>query len=432
VTLRYDVVVVGAGPAGSSAALVLARLGLSVALVERGPFPGAKNLYGGVLYLSVLDELLPHWRDDAPIERVVTRRSTVLTDGHRALTFALDDPEWARPPYNGVTARRSRFDRWLATQAVAAGAHLYSSTTVIGLLRNDTRILGVQTDRTDGEIYAKMTIAADGVNSFMAREAGLYPGFSSDHLTLGYKEVIHLGARTIDDRFGLEPGEGADLEVLGCVAPAIGGGFCYTNDDTVAIGVIASLPSLAATGLGAPTLLTQLKDLAPFRTLLRGGTTIEVGAHLIPEGGWRARPTLSGPGIVVVGDAASLCLASGLWLEGVNMAIGSGKIAGETVGKYLQKTGEPLPPGHYDSALRASAVGHNLQRLQRAPGFVLNPLVQHSVPLAATAFAHRLFAVDDHTKKPSLRTLVRQSASESGIRLRTLGKLAFEAWRAFK
>ncbi|MGC8481862.1 MAG: FAD-dependent monooxygenase, partial [Acidimicrobiales bacterium] len=340
--------------------------------------------------------------------------------------------DWARPPFNGVTARRSRFDRWMAEQAVSAGAHLFTSTTVTGLLRNDTRILGVQTDHVDGEIYAKMTIAADGVNSFMAREAGLYPKFSSDHLTLGYKEVIHLGAGTIEERLGLEPGEGADLEVLGCVAPAIGGGFCYTNEETLAIGVIVSLPSLASTGLGAPELLAQLKELPYFRNLVRGGSTIEVGAHLIPEGGWRTRPRLSAPGLVVAGDAASLCLASGLWLEGVNMAIGSGKVAGETIGRHLQEVDEPLPPGRYDAALQSSVVGCNLRRLQRTPGFVLDPKVQHDLPRIATSFAHRLFTVDDRSAKPSLGALARQSANEGGLRLRTLGKLAFDAWRAFR
>src|SRR4249919_1820491 len=81
-----DAVVVGAGPAGSAAALALARAGRSVLLVERGPFPGAKNMYGGVVYPRVLDVVLPQWWDEAPVQRWVTRRSTMVMTGSQALT----------------------------------------------------------------------------------------------------------------------------------------------------------------------------------------------------------------------------------------------------------------------------------------------------------------------------------------------------------
>src|SRR5215207_6919727 len=72
----YDVIVVGAGPAGSCAATVLARAGRSVLLLERGPFAGSKNMYGGVVYPRILDGLHPRWWEDAPIQRWVTRRTT--------------------------------------------------------------------------------------------------------------------------------------------------------------------------------------------------------------------------------------------------------------------------------------------------------------------------------------------------------------------
>ena len=82
-----DVIVVGAGPAGACAALTLARSGRDVVLLERGPFPGSKNMYGGVVYPRVLDGLIPQWWDEAPIQRWVTRRSTMMMTATQALSL---------------------------------------------------------------------------------------------------------------------------------------------------------------------------------------------------------------------------------------------------------------------------------------------------------------------------------------------------------
>ena len=143
-----DVVVVGAGPAGSAAALVLARAGLDVVLLERGPFPGSKNMYGGVVYPRILDKLLPAWWEEAPIQRWIVRRATMLTTPTQALTVDFRTQAWAGPPYNGATAYRPDFDAWLAAKAEGEGASLVTFTTATGLLRDDRgRTVGVRTDR---------------------------------------------------------------------------------------------------------------------------------------------------------------------------------------------------------------------------------------------------------------------------------------------
>src|SRR6185295_18892286 len=124
---------------------------------------------------------------------------------------------WAAPPYNGATTFRPEFDRWLADHAVAAGATLLCDTTVTGLLHEQTRksrhaVSGVRTDRPDGDVTATMVIACDGVNSFVAKEAGLYGTANPNDFTLGVKETLALPKHVIDERFGVRDREGVDIE----------------------------------------------------------------------------------------------------------------------------------------------------------------------------------------------------------------------------
>ena len=129
----------GRDPAGSAAALVAAQAGRSVCLLERGPFPGAKNMYGGVTYGRVLDDLVPRWWEEMPVQRWVTRRSTMVATGDQSVTVDVRGAGWGGPPYNGATTFRSEFDAWLAAKAVAAGALLVTATTATGLLRDPGR-----------------------------------------------------------------------------------------------------------------------------------------------------------------------------------------------------------------------------------------------------------------------------------------------------
>ena len=78
-----DVIVVGGGPAGSCAAITAARAGLDVVLIERGPFPGSKNMYGGVVYPRILDDLIPSWWEQAPVQRrpLSRQRNSVKRSG---------------------------------------------------------------------------------------------------------------------------------------------------------------------------------------------------------------------------------------------------------------------------------------------------------------------------------------------------------------
>ena len=135
----FDVIIVGAVRQVPVRAIEAARGGLRTLLLERGPFPGSKNMYGGVIYPRILDDLIPEWWNEAPIQRWVTRRSTMVLTDTQSLSVDFRNDGWGAPPYNGATAYRPDFDRWLADHAVAAGATLLCDTTVTGLLREPTR-----------------------------------------------------------------------------------------------------------------------------------------------------------------------------------------------------------------------------------------------------------------------------------------------------
>jgi len=433
----FDVVIVGAGPAGSCAAIEAARGGLRTLLLERGAFPGSKNMYGGVLYPRILDELIPEWWTDVPIQRWVTRRSTMVLTDTKAVSIDFRNDAWAAPPYNGATAYRPDFDRWLADHAVSAGATLLCNTTVSGLLRDPSRrstgtVTGVQTDRPDGDVTASVVIACDGVNSFVAKEAGLYGTPKAKNFTLGVKETIALPKDVIDERFGVRDREGVDIEIIGCTGGVSGGGFVYTNLDTIAVGVVLKLTQLAAQKTRPEDIIAAMKRHSAIAPLVEDGELKEYSAHLIPEAGLSMMPEMTGHGLLIAGDAAALCLAAGIWLEGVNFAMASGMYAGRTVVDAI-RNGDVSQRGlaAYSRQLSDSFVLRDHRRLRRAPELVLSDRVQHLYPSMVTGIAERFFRVDNPAAKPGLRRIVREERKRAGIHLRDLVHDSRAAFRSF-
>ncbi|CAN5629367.1 FAD-dependent oxidoreductase [soil metagenome] len=428
-----DVVVVGGGPAGSCAAIVAARAGLSVVLLERGPFPGSKNMYGGVIYARILDELIPNWWEQAPIQRWVTRRSTMLLTDTQALTVDFRTDAWGKAPYNGATAYRPDFDNWLAGYATAAGAQLLTSTTVTGLLRDDGgAVVGVATDRPDGELRAKVVIACDGVNSFLAKEAGLYEQTDARHFTLGVKQTLALPKEVIDERFGVRGREGVDIEIVGCTGGVNGGGFLYTNLDTVAIGVVLKASKLAAQSLRPEQIIATLKTHPAIAPLIEGGEVKEYSAHLIPEAGLTMMPRMTTDGMLVAGDAAALCLAAGIWLEGVNFAMASGMYAGQAAIEAVTASDVSAQGlAGYQQRLSDTFVLQDHRKLRRAPALVLSDRVQHLYPQMVANVVERMFRIDNPQPKPGLRRILREERKRAGVRRRDLLRDALTGFRSY-
>jgi electron transfer flavoprotein-quinone oxidoreductase len=357
----------------------------------------------------------------------------ILTD-HQALTVDIRAQNWGQAPYNGITAYRPDFDAWLAGKAVEAGAELVTSTVATGLIRDDQgRVSGVRTDRPGGDIRARVVIACDGVNSFLAKEAGLLPAADSEHHTLGIKEVWALPPEVIEERYALGPAEGLDIEMLGCTRGIPGGGFLYTGHDTIALGVVVSVEGLAASKVRPEELIADLRRHPAIAPGLRGAELKEYAAHLIPEGGYRTMPTLATDGLLIAGDAAGMCLAAGLWLEGVNFAIGSGLAAGVAVDKAITSddvTAKGL--ASYRSSMEKSFVLADHKRMQDAPKFVLSERLHMQYPGLICDMAERIFTVINPEPKPRMTALLRRTVKDHGVRWRDLAKDAALGGRIFR
>ena len=327
---QFDAIVVGAGPAGITAAKEMAAAGLSVVVLERGQFPGAKNVWGGILYRQPTEAMVPGFEDEAPLERpIVEQRYVVLTE-EAMLGATYRSQALATPPYNAYSVLRSPFDRWYATKAEEAGAEVYPEFTVVDLLWEDGAVAGVTTGDADGELLARCVVIADGANSLLAQKVGLHREWEPIEQALVAKELIALPPETIEARFALPAGLGAALEIFGeSTSGQLGSGYIYTNKESLSIGTGALLEDLIATGINVNDMLDRFKAHPAIAPLIAGGETIEYSAHLIPEGGYNRLPQVYADGAVVIGDAAQL--VNPLNREGANLAMISGKLAAQAI-----------------------------------------------------------------------------------------------------
>ncbi len=363
---EFDAIVVGAGLAGSAAALTLAKRGLEPLLVERGTYPGAKNVFGGVLYTPTIRELTD--LDSAPLERYIAEKRFSMLSHDDETAISIKPGEWNREPHNdSFTVLRGDFDEWFAEQAVEAGATLVTETTVTGLIRENGGIVGIETDRPDGEIRAPYVVLAEGGNSLVSEGANLKATESRENIAVGVKEVLEFpeNDEAIQDRFRLVGDAGVSYHYFGegAVGEAYGGGFIYTNSDTVSVGVAYSLEDAATKHQTPEETLNLFKSHPAVAPLLRGARTVEYTAKTIPEGGAETMPDLVHDGAVLVGDTAGLVLNNGVHLEGTNMAVESGYHAADAIATAAERgltSADAL--SSYADALENSFVVQNLER----------------------------------------------------------------------
>ncbi len=364
---KFDAIVVGAGPAGLTAALAMAQAGLEVAVLERGAFAGSKNVMGGIFYRHPLDQLLPEFWKQAPVERAIVEQRYWLLGPNGHMGGGVRSQSFANETPNCWSVFRAKFDRWLSEQAEQAGVMLLTEATVESLLQENGKVTGVHTSLDDGDLNAEVVVIADGVNSLLLRDLGVHPEIKPNQVASSVKEIISLPAEKIADRFNVEPGQGVSIELFGSFTQgAVGLGFLYSNQESISLGLGILVSDLARLKLKTSDILEALKEHPSIRPLIAGGTTEEYLAHLIPEAGYHAVPRVSGDGWVAVGDAAML--VDNLHREGSNLAVQSGILAGQTIVRAKEK-GDFSAAGlaGYQQALEASFVMKDLKKYRRLP-----------------------------------------------------------------
>lgn len=427
----FQAIVVGAGPAGSAAAFTMAKAGLDVALLERGNFPGEKNMFGGILHrMPALDNVLSDYWSRVPIERHVVKKGLTFMTGEASFSVQYESQAFDQTPYNGYTVFRPRFDRWLAEEARKAGATLLTRSTVDDVVIKSGKVAGVTLLRDRAEIAAPVMVAADGVLSFTAMKAGLRrPKFDAGQMALGVKALFDLPKAAIEDRFGLVRDQGYSNEFVGCMAGLRGGGFLYTNLDSISIGLVLHLGSLRSSGRTPYDLLNAFIETPHIARLLKGGRLLEYSAHLIPEGGYGMIPEIVGEGILVAGDAAGFCNVTGLNLEGINLATHSGMLAGKAVVEaQMEKDFSRRGLSVYRKMLEESYIMKDLKLYRRAPKMLHNDAIYQAYPEILCNFMEDIYRIDG-TPKESLYQLFLRTAREK-VGYRKLLADTYAAWRA--
>ncbi|MBP2239919.1 electron transfer flavoprotein-quinone oxidoreductase [Cytobacillus eiseniae] len=428
---KFDVIVVGAGPAGTSCAYTCAKNGLRVLQIERGEYPGSKNVMGGVLYRKQMEEIIPEFWKEAPLERPIVEQRFWMMDKESVVTFGYKGLEWGVEPFNNFTVLRAPFDQWFAKKGVEQGVLLITETVVLECIVEDGKVIGVRTDRPNGEVYADVVVLADGVNSLLGKQLGYHNEFRPDEVALTVMEVINLPKGKINDRFNLEDNQGCTIELFGDSTKGnLGTAFIYTNKESINIGVGTTLSSMIKAKLKPYDLLDYLKTHSMVRPLIEGGESAEYLAHLIPEGGYHSVPKVAGDGVLLVGDAAQLVNA--IHREGSNMAMSSGKMAAETIIEAKNRNDFSASSLNlYREKLYDSFIIKDLEKYKDAAHtFENNPQYFNDyVPMMNRA-ASKFFTVDGTPKREKQKEIMRSITGERGT-FKVIQDV-YRAWKAVK
>lgn len=425
---KFDVIIVGGGPAGATAAYVLAKAGLEVLVLERGSSCGAKNMTGGRLYGHSLEKLIPGFAKEAPVERKIVKEKISLLTETDGVTVEYSGAKLKEEGIASYSVLRAKFDKWLAGKAEKEGAIVVTGTRVDEVLVKDGKAVGVLCEGE--ELLADAVILADGVNSLLAQRLGMKKELAPDTVAVGVKEVIKLDKDTICQRFGVSENEGAAWMFAGDPTGGnIGGGFLYTNKETVSLGIVTTISDIGRVDLSVPDMVERFKEHPVVKPLIEGGTLAEYSAHLVSEAGYQMVPELVRDGVLVAGDAAAFVINLGYTVRGMDFAIESGRLAAEAILKAKEKGGytkENLSV--YQELLEDSFVMKDLRHYRNMPDFMECHEVFNDLPGLAADVMRSLFLVDGSDPTSLIMKALPAVAKNGG--LVSLGKVAIKAVEA--
>lgn len=407
---KFDAIVIGAGPSGNAAAYLMAKAGMKVLQLERGEYPGSKNVQGAILYVDALESVIPNCRKQAPLERAVIEQRMWLMDdsSHVGSHYrGAIDPDEQPTRY---TVIRANLDKWFSKKVQEAGALLICETTVLELLKEGDRVVGVRTDRANGDIRADVVVLADGVNSLVATNSGLRPAVKAKDVALAVKEMHFLPKSTIEERFNISGDSGVVIEMFGKITKGmVGTGFLYTNKESISIGVGCMVEDFRTARVSPYQLLEEMKQHPSVKPMIAGSEVKEYSAHLIPEGGYNAIPAVHGEGWVICGDSGGFVNA--VHREGSNLAMTTGRLAAETI-IALRDAGKPFTEANlkrYRKALEQSFVMKDLKKYRDIPEILHgNRQFLTTYPELMSQAAHTLLKVDGIDKLTKEKQIQRE------------------------
>lgn len=339
----FDIIVVGSGCAGAIAAYVAAKRGKSVLLIERGEYAGAKNMSGGRLYAHSLRRVLDEYAEgevpweSIPFERKITHERIALMDSKSNLTLDFTSEELGLTGQESYSVLRGEFDQWLMKLAEEAGCEIIPGIAVEELIKDEQGVVtGIKAG--DDEITALVTIVAEGANSLLAERCLGAARPQASEMAVGIKEVFELAPEVIESRFLCPEDEGAAMLFVGdCTHGCVGGGFLYTNRESISLGLVATIKDLGESNTTIYQALDDFKKHPAVAPIIRDTEMVEHSGHMVSEGGYNMVPQYCYPGAVLAGDTAMLCMNLGYMVRGMDLAIASGQFAAEAACDAVDK-----------------------------------------------------------------------------------------------